>query len=293
MAYTRVNWQDLPSTTTPINATNLNKMDSALKEHDEKLLGNASMGNVVVDSIRTKNIFDKNSLINGSINATTGAYTYQNYIVVSDYIWLSAGTYTIKMNNSSNIYLHTSCAYNSSKTYSSTLWGETTNTQRTFTLSADSYVRISFRNTSYSAITPSDVGNTNIQLEKGSTATSYSPYQNLNNDVSTGQVNLEIPTTAVELNAYAKSGKVASLKLTITIQNEVGVSVNTRIGTNLPKPNKIFSANGWEFFGVSKSDKSNIRCRIDENGTLTFWYLNNQIPAGTQLYFFTTYITND
>ena len=63
MAYTRINWQDLPSTATPRNATNLNKMDSAIKEHDDKLEGNATMGNVVVDSIRTKNMFDKNSRV--------------------------------------------------------------------------------------------------------------------------------------------------------------------------------------------------------------------------------------
>ena len=30
MAYTRVNWENLPSTNTPLNATNLNKMDAGI-----------------------------------------------------------------------------------------------------------------------------------------------------------------------------------------------------------------------------------------------------------------------
>lgn len=36
MAYTRVNWEDLPSTNTPVNATNLNKMDAGIANAVEK-----------------------------------------------------------------------------------------------------------------------------------------------------------------------------------------------------------------------------------------------------------------
>lgn len=35
MAYTRVNWENLPSTNTPLNATNLNKMDEGIKDLDD------------------------------------------------------------------------------------------------------------------------------------------------------------------------------------------------------------------------------------------------------------------
>ena len=34
MAYTKVNWEDLPSTNTPLNATNLNKMDTQIKQNE-------------------------------------------------------------------------------------------------------------------------------------------------------------------------------------------------------------------------------------------------------------------
>lgn len=37
MAYTRVNWENLPSTNTPVNATNLNKMDAGIKDLDTNL----------------------------------------------------------------------------------------------------------------------------------------------------------------------------------------------------------------------------------------------------------------
>lgn len=37
MAYTRVNWQDYPNTSTPINAANLNKMDAEIATLDTKI----------------------------------------------------------------------------------------------------------------------------------------------------------------------------------------------------------------------------------------------------------------
>lgn len=43
MAYSKTNWQDLPSTSTPINATNLNKIENELESVDKSLkyIGNA------------------------------------------------------------------------------------------------------------------------------------------------------------------------------------------------------------------------------------------------------------
>src|SRR5574344_141992 len=37
MAYSRINWENTPSTATPRNATNLNKMDAAIEEVDTRL----------------------------------------------------------------------------------------------------------------------------------------------------------------------------------------------------------------------------------------------------------------
>ena len=38
MAYERVNWENLPSTKTPVNATNLNKMDEGINAKQDKLI---------------------------------------------------------------------------------------------------------------------------------------------------------------------------------------------------------------------------------------------------------------
>lgn len=51
MAYTKTNWQDLPDTTTPINATNLNHIENGIKDNDDKLLGNAKAGDFKPESI--------------------------------------------------------------------------------------------------------------------------------------------------------------------------------------------------------------------------------------------------
>lgn len=39
MAYTKINWENSPSTNTPINATNLNKMDTQIKQNADDISG--------------------------------------------------------------------------------------------------------------------------------------------------------------------------------------------------------------------------------------------------------------
>lgn len=51
MAYTRVNWENLPSTKTPVNADNLNKMDKGIKDLETE-------------------VDEKETLINNAINQT-------------------------------------------------------------------------------------------------------------------------------------------------------------------------------------------------------------------------------
>lgn len=49
MAYTRVNWENLPSTNTPVNATNLNKMDAGIANAVEKT-GDTMTGELVFNN---------------------------------------------------------------------------------------------------------------------------------------------------------------------------------------------------------------------------------------------------
>ena len=63
MAYTRVNWENLPSTNTPVNATNLNKMDAGIANAVEKtgdtMTGDLDMQNNSVKFGTTGNILWK------------------------------------------------------------------------------------------------------------------------------------------------------------------------------------------------------------------------------------------
>ena len=67
MAYTRVNWENLPSTDTPINAANLNIMDAGIKDLDTE------MGNCM--KYTTVNVSSLDDLKSWAINtARIGAY---------------------------------------------------------------------------------------------------------------------------------------------------------------------------------------------------------------------------
>lgn len=74
MAYTKVNWQDLPSTSTPRNATNLGHMDDGIKTND--------------DSITTLN---------------SVAFKEQSYLQQDFNNYTTAGSYMINTTNLSNI----------------------------------------------------------------------------------------------------------------------------------------------------------------------------------------------
>ena len=57
MAYERVNWENLPSTNTPVNADNLNKMDKGIKDLETELSKKANSSDVY-----TKEQLDNNLL---------------------------------------------------------------------------------------------------------------------------------------------------------------------------------------------------------------------------------------
>ena len=182
MAYTKTTWENLPSTNTPVNATNLNKIENGIKENDEKLLGNKPMGDVIVDSIRTKNMFDKSTIVAGDI---TGSNT-GNRLSSRQVLWLEAGTYTFSCNIASPyrygiLVQNTGIPPLSSATtfiYDAG-WKTASNPTTTFTINTAGWVTISFSKEDSSALTPSNVIGYNYQLEKGNTATSYRNYQNL------------------------------------------------------------------------------------------------------------------
>ena len=64
MAYERVNWENLPSTKTPVNATNLNKMDKGIRDLDNNKINSSYLtdfANGIARKMKVSNV-DFNSL---------------------------------------------------------------------------------------------------------------------------------------------------------------------------------------------------------------------------------------
>lgn len=82
MAYTRVNWENLPSTNTPVNAENLNKMDAGIANLD----GKCTQTNLTLTSdftIDENSSFKLNDFVNIAINIYNSSNTYSTYAWVT------------------------------------------------------------------------------------------------------------------------------------------------------------------------------------------------------------------
>lgn len=164
--YTYLEFEDLPSTNTPINATNLNAMQDSIHEETQEDIKNAVTGDLVVDSIRTKNMFDKNSILMGyELNSADGTTSANSNYYVSDYIPVKPNTnyYLTKTNNSTS-----NCFYDINKNFISTIRKD----QGVITTPDNSNVYYMRFNGPLSDLD-------NVQVEEGSVATEYKPYQNL------------------------------------------------------------------------------------------------------------------
>lgn len=123
-----------------------------------------------------KNLLDSSVLQQGGIASATGAESDSNARVRTPFIFLKGGSYTVSSKN--NLY-SVFDVYDTNQSY---LQAESFTTfsasPKTYTINGDRYVRIVFRNSGGTNITPSEVNGE--QLEYGSTATPYVPYQGIN-----------------------------------------------------------------------------------------------------------------
>ena len=73
----KINFQNLPDTTTPVNNTNLNLLQDNVEDVFD---GEEAAGNMVVDSIRSKNLFNENEILiaEGWTKNSSGYYTGTN-----------------------------------------------------------------------------------------------------------------------------------------------------------------------------------------------------------------------
>lgn len=161
----KINWQNLPSTATPINATNLNKMQTVVENHFN---GTTSMENIRVESIQSKNLYNKYDVTNALLTAE-GYYDAgdagkdfrcSNYIPIKNFNKLTMSG-LINVGAISNLI-----EYDANKNYIDN-WNIG---NRTITLNANTkYVRV--------AIHKNDLNT--FQLEYGDSATTFSEYQGL------------------------------------------------------------------------------------------------------------------
>lgn len=161
-----------------VKADDMNEIKTCVNNNDDMLTGGAVAGNMVVESIRTKNMFDKNSVLVGQLLKTYGNggteanadWNSSYYITVEPnttytYTTVNPGTTTnqIIINQYNGTTFVTGSQYNQTGggtfSYTFTTGSTTTN------------VRLGYRNAN---------NYQNIQLEEGSSATDYTPYQALN-----------------------------------------------------------------------------------------------------------------
>ena len=136
---------------------------------DTTILGNATAG-----SFKSKNMFNYQKVIGGWIRYSDNLYNeqYVDTYCVSEYIEVSPSTtYTLNLYDQTGLSSGGIMEYNSSQTWLNISTRENAGTIYTFTTSS---------NTKYIRFTCRQDSKQNVQLEKGSVATIYTPYQNLN-----------------------------------------------------------------------------------------------------------------
>lgn len=181
-----------------------------------------------------KNLFDSSTVISGTLD-TNGKYASNASRTVSGYIPLKAGTYAISRKNTASINYWKAFSYTSTEGVAGKpIFNiDAASLSYTFTLADDCYIRVAF---DYIVSSEDE-----IQLESGSTDTTYEPYTNT---VYGGYVDL----VAGELVVEWVSNKLSGLAWN---PYSTGVWYNSTIGirdvTKLPFCDKmtISTSGNW------------------------------------------------
>lgn len=222
-----------------VNASDMNEIKASVNNNDDMLNGNAVAGDMVVNSIRTKNMLDSSTLVEGDIISGTPTLRMSS----RQALWLKAGTYTFSTNmtNSYNYSLTTNTVgsppLSSYPTYDLNTSWQSSSTY-TFTLTSSGWFVLALRRSDNGTFTSADIINLkdfNYQLEKGSTATAYKPYQNLNPDMKPIISTCDYDTNVFGspyVNKLIRTGNV--VEITFLAPVIVQPSGNTNIINNLP-----------------------------------------------------------
>ena len=279
MAYSKTNWEDLPSTSTPVNATNLNKIENELVNLDKD-------GAIISISEPTdkkkiwiqasKNLFDQSTYIKNIEQGLSVAFVLQ----------LDPNTqYTMSSNivrTSNNALLFFASGTSSS--------GLTTNTNgvwegqsRTFTSDSSGYVTVAYRKLNS---TTEDLTTFWYQIEKGSSATTYNSYVddktfilNSNNKYeeykSYEKYNVNTLSGGASINStywrnrLVREGKICHLELAI-------IPNSTSLITILKLPESFYSTGYTATIGLIMRDSAIGKAVLTNNGEVQI-----QVPSSS------------
>lgn len=158
-----------------VQDTDMNELKHAINGIND---GTDVLDNLVVGSVRTKNMFDKGSLVQQTrqgVYSTTRVSARQN-------LYIEPGTYTFSTTMPNTYYY--SCHVSANKyPNNDTLifdagWQE--NSTQTFTINTGGYFEIIVKKADNTNVLLEDIINYNFQLETGNSATGFTEYQNLN-----------------------------------------------------------------------------------------------------------------
>lgn len=145
--------------------------------------GTDVVDNLVVGSVRTKNMFDTNNVFNGFINTSNTSLTYEtDGKRYSGYVKVEPSTtYIVSKSAGHSFRIATTTNYPTNNTTYNYTEADHTATSITITTGANDNYLVFFFYAEQNGDTGGYMSMANtIQVEKGSTVTSYSPYQNLN-----------------------------------------------------------------------------------------------------------------
>ena len=178
--YNKVNWEDLPSTNTPRNATNLGNMDTGIKENNNMLNGTKPMGSIVVDDVKCKNMLNYDLFLLGNIS-NTGEYQYNTINFVSDYIEVQPNTKYIASANAPQKFFQIT-EFDSSKTFIQKKSISDVSLNPITTTSNTKYIRVSYNKDNITTMSKQYLEEVEAQLELGEVRTSYTPYKDFENE---------------------------------------------------------------------------------------------------------------
>lgn len=176
----KIIFENLPSTNTPINAENLNQIQTNV---EDVFNGNKTAGNMIVDSIRSKNVANDTTLKKGlwTSGNNIGSNATGWYVVVS----IEGGkTYTISRKYIGSLYATTTTTFPASGVAQVDSWrGKEGIKQLTITTSNSAkYLFLGLLGGTSPTDTQKSQAIEELMVEEGDIASTYSPYQNLDNN---------------------------------------------------------------------------------------------------------------